>query len=425
MAIIKMLNSKTKQTNASMKKAVGYSLKMEAINNLASGINCNFDTAFEEFCLTKKIFHKEKGRLYIHFEQSFPPDADISPEQVHDLGRRLIEECDIFKGFQVVIGTHTDKDHLHNHFVINTVNADTGQKWHLSNYELTQLRSVSLEICREQEIPVWWDPKLKDDNNRETMSTASRGEYEKIKNGESWKYRLFQKVKESIKKCNSKEDFLKEMEKDGYSVHWTDQNKFITFTTPEGMKCRNNKLYPIEKFTKENILKQIENKPEIVKEKSEGELQKGECFKAIMTCIKHSHNQDEFINNMEALGYGVQWDHHKHLLFTTPDGKRFREDKFYPSDRITKDKLLQQFENNTKRRSIRTRIDHKNEMNRIVANLNNVSTILQVVKNHNNSNDLKPSNKMERKKNLEGDALKEKVKEKKTSTYDWDSEPEM
>ncbi|AFA47903.1 relaxase/mobilization nuclease domain-containing protein [Acetobacterium woodii] len=426
MAIIKMLNSKTKQSAYSMKQAVGYALKMNSVNFLASGINCNFDTAYEEFVLTKKMHHKENGRLYIHFEQSFPPDTTATAEQLHEIGRRLIEESSAFDGFQVVIGTHTDKDHIHNHFVINSVNAESGLKWHQSKFELLAIREKSLELCKEANINVWWDKQLKNTLENDQLSTVNYGEYEKQKQGKSWKFDLFQTIKECMKASDSKDQFIKAMRSRGYDVDWTDRHKYITFTTPEGMKCRNDKLYPIDKFTKTSLLKQIEKKDrEEIKdpqEMSDAKKQKSDCYNAIMLCAKHSHSKDEFINNMEGLGYGVQWDHHVHLVFATPKGKRFREDKFYPADRFSKEKLLLQFEKNADRRSQRTKLEHQKEMNQVILN---VKSLLAAVKSQENSKTNQPIAKLEKKKNLEGQALKEKAIEKSNTSYDWETDWEI
>ena len=76
------------------------------------------------------------------------------------------------------------------------------------------------------------------------------GEYRSTRRGMSWKYELYLAVNECINNSASKEEFISNMEKLGYKVKWTDTRKYITFTTPSGKKCRNNKLYKADELTK-------------------------------------------------------------------------------------------------------------------------------------------------------------------------------
>jgi len=232
-----------------MKRAISYILNPEKTEpHLISGHNCDPENAYYEFVLTKRHFKKETGRQFIHFVQSFAPYEKVTPEQVHKIAKELME-TDIFRGFQVVAATHTDKDHLHTHFIINTVNAETGRKWKQSRDQLQAIKDYSDQLCRNHGLQVI---------KGEQGNYKTRGEYRSHKKGQSWKYELFLAVKACMGNSTSKEDFIRNMNKLGYSVNWTDERKYITFTTPEGKKCRNRKLYPPERFTKENLLKTFE-----------------------------------------------------------------------------------------------------------------------------------------------------------------------
>lgn len=92
---------------------------------LISGVNCTGDSAYAEFMATKELYNKEVGVFYYHLVQSFSPDEKASPEQIHEIGRKLAE---YFKGHEVLIATHIDVDHKHNHLIINSVNFETGYK---------------------------------------------------------------------------------------------------------------------------------------------------------------------------------------------------------------------------------------------------------------------------------------------------------
>lgn len=96
-----------------------------------SCLNCkNIETAYEEMRNVKIHWQKENGVLGYHFIQSFKPD-EATPEQVHQIGVEFAKICFGDK-FQVVIGTHLDKKHLHNHIVVNSVSFLDGKKYHSS-----------------------------------------------------------------------------------------------------------------------------------------------------------------------------------------------------------------------------------------------------------------------------------------------------
>lgn len=111
-----------------MKRAINYiknPIKTEP--HLVGGKDCSSDTAFNEFVMTKQNFKKETGRQFIHFVQSFSPHDKATPEVINEIGKKLLEH-EAFKDFQVVYATHTDKEHLHNHFIINSVSFTSGRK---------------------------------------------------------------------------------------------------------------------------------------------------------------------------------------------------------------------------------------------------------------------------------------------------------
>lgn len=275
MAIIKMINGKSKQSLYGMNKFIDYVKKLKNEGGLIEGVNCNAETAFEQFCLTKEGFNKIDGRLYIHMEQSFPKDINMPVELSLEIGKQLISELpEIFEGFQIVIGVHDDKEHIHNHFAINSVNSITGKKWNLSKYDKRLITEKSLELCDRYAVKIWWDKsRFPDDKidtlDKEKLNTVKNGEWQKQQEGKSWKYELFLSITACLKTSYSKEDFIKNMNELNYQVQW-DHHKYIVFTTPDGKKCRNNKLYPVEKFTKENLEKIFErnrNRSEREKEK--------------------------------------------------------------------------------------------------------------------------------------------------------------
>ncbi|UQT50522.1 relaxase/mobilization nuclease domain-containing protein [Flavonifractor plautii] len=101
---------------------------------------------------TKRAVGKEGGVQYYHLIQSFQP-GEVTPELALEIAREFAEEH--LPGYQTVIGVHVDKEHIHAHILFNSVNADTGEKYH-SNAQsyYRQIRAISDRLCRERGLSV-------------------------------------------------------------------------------------------------------------------------------------------------------------------------------------------------------------------------------------------------------------------------------
>ena len=245
MAIIEAISSK-----ANIKRIISYVTQDKKTNvNLIFGKDCMAESCLEEMLYTKNLYHKNSGRQYIHIIQSFDPKDNLSAEQVHNVGIKL---ANTFNGFQVLVATHIDKNHLHNHLVINSVSFENGYKIQMSKKDLPYIKDYSDKLCLEIGASVI--PK------KEKTNYIKRNEYRVAEQGKSWKFKLMNAIDLSLAESNTKEEFIKNMNKLGYQVNWTDTRKYITYTTPEGYKCRDNKLYD-EKYSKgamENEFRRIE-----------------------------------------------------------------------------------------------------------------------------------------------------------------------
>lgn len=248
MAIIEFVNGKNK-TYSGLKRVINYILREDKTElGLYGGFNCDSENAFNNFILTKRLYQKETGRQYIHFVQSFADYENLSAETA----KAIVDDLLLFEKFnvyQIVYATHTDTDNLHTHFVLNTVNSFTGKKWRISKEELQELKDFSDEICRKYNLLI---------TNGQKDYRINRGEYRSKQNERSWKYEMFLAISEVKKVSCSRDDFIFKLNKLGYIVDWQDDRKYITFTNLDGKKCRNRKLYPPEKFTKEALEKQFE-----------------------------------------------------------------------------------------------------------------------------------------------------------------------
>lgn len=254
MAVIKAVNSK-----ASLGKAIKYVTKEEKTEEkLILGKDCNPITAIDEMKATKEQWNKTEGRQYAHLVQSFKPEDNVTAKKAYEIGKKFIENTEKFKGHEVVMATHVDKGHIHNHFIVNSVNYENGKKLHTTKNELQQLKEYSNQLSREYGLSI--PTKGKD------ITSFNQKKYKAIEKGFTGKEKSYlletaKEVSSSLKKAINKENFIKEMESKGYRVTWTDTRKNITFTTPEGKKVRDSNLektFKEHKFSKEGITNEIQ-----------------------------------------------------------------------------------------------------------------------------------------------------------------------
>ena len=210
---------------------------------LISGIGCQPETAFDEFLSTKLLHHKDGGVMFYHMVQSFPRGADVDPRAAHEAARQL---AGYFEGCEVLVCTHTDREHIHSHCIINSVNFETGRKVHMADEQIQELRVRNDEICEELVLP-----KFQGDEQKRSRG-MSNAEYYPAAKGESWKLELMRVIDECMRYAASREDFLALLRAEGYGATWTDNRKSITYTTPDGRKCRDSRLH-MTKYWKENM----------------------------------------------------------------------------------------------------------------------------------------------------------------------------
>lgn len=117
-----------------------------------SGINCNPKTALEEMMITKEQYKKKNGILGFHAFQSFA-EGEVTPELAHTIGIKLAEQM-WGDRFEVVVSTHLNTKHYHNHFVINSVSFKDGKKYYDKRETYAELRHLSDTLCEECGISV-------------------------------------------------------------------------------------------------------------------------------------------------------------------------------------------------------------------------------------------------------------------------------
>ena len=206
MAVTKIL-----ARNGGLKQAIEYVLNGDKTQEkiLTAHLNCDPGFAYQQMMDTKRELGKLDGRQCYHIIQSFVP-GEITPELALQISTEFVEEY--LPGYQVVIGTHTDRHHIHSHILFNSVNHETGGKYHCSKNEYyQQIRAVSDRLCREHGISV-----IIQGDGQKSMSYI---EWLRQSKGQpTYRSMLEADLKASIEDANSIGDFFRLMERKGYEI---------------------------------------------------------------------------------------------------------------------------------------------------------------------------------------------------------------
>lgn len=195
-----------------------------------SAINCaSVETAYDEMTATKKKFSKEDKVLAYHYIQSFKP-GEVTPELAHRIGVEFAEEC-FGDRFEVVIGTHLDKGHLHNHIVVNSVSfADGGKLRSTPESYYNIIRKTSDRLCKENELSVIENPKYKG---------LHYAEWKAQKEGKpTIRGQMRAELDDIITHSYTMKEFWRKLNKSGYVIHRKGENiKHTSIIPPFGKRA--------------------------------------------------------------------------------------------------------------------------------------------------------------------------------------------
>lgn len=254
MAVVKRMSSKAKV--GKIEKYLKQEEKTE--EKLISGINCDSDNFAKQCEMTNTLYNKNRNqndRKYYHIIQSFSPldNKKITLEQVHKIGEQFAEKN--FKGFEVLVVTHKDKEHIHNHFIVNSVSLENGKKYRADNKSLWELRRTSNELCKQNGLV-----NSIQELGKRTKDKLQSGELRKMVRGEdTWKAELKSQIVECASTSRSETEFKEKM-KEKYNVIVTErvrnskgQKEEIYEYQPKGNKkpCGEHRLG--EEYGKEKI----------------------------------------------------------------------------------------------------------------------------------------------------------------------------
>ena len=229
-----------RQNRSAMRAVINYcqqeykTFDSKSKRRLVSGVNCDGENAYREFMATKKIYGKGNGIFFYHYAQSFSPSEKITPEQAHEIALEFAEKA--WAGHEVLVTTHCDANHIHSHFIINSVGFESGMKLRQSPSTLKHLRKLSDDICVAHGLSVLQPYE----GGGKRMSTR---EYRARMKGESWKQKLANDIDKAMEYSGSKDEFIRSMSILGYRMTWTDERKYLTFHCPNGKSSRDIKLH--------------------------------------------------------------------------------------------------------------------------------------------------------------------------------------
>ena len=180
------------------------------IHRFVSGINCSPTAARDEMLAVKKRFGKENGTVAYHGYQSFAP-SEATPEMAHEIGMKLAARL-WGDRYQVIVATHLDREnHLHNHFVLNTVSFVDGIKYHRTKKDYHDMRVLSDALCREYRLSVIENPQY----GKAKHYGEWRAEQEQRP---TWRGLVRADVDEAIRQSMTERQFFDNLRKKGYEI---------------------------------------------------------------------------------------------------------------------------------------------------------------------------------------------------------------
>jgi len=288
MAVFKAINSGTKSRQG-LRNVLKYVLQDEKTNSKlisSSGLfdvldyELNADNIFLNFRSTAMDFDKwGSGRVYLHFTQAFAP-TEGNPEIIHKIGLEFAEK--VFPDNQVLVVTHEDKGHLHNHFIVNAVSQVDGHKFNMSKRDLQTMKDICNQLTSSYDLSIPEKGKTYEGEDRIDEVTAwNKDKYQILKKGVEGKIKAFlieamqavdrvlngryanQGLNENTTAYEYyKNEFIGGMERQEYKVNWSEKRKNVTLTDAKGNKIRMSNLaktFGAKIGTKEEIIYEMEN----------------------------------------------------------------------------------------------------------------------------------------------------------------------
>ncbi len=210
---------------SSLERAVDEALNQDKSEQdlFQSAIGCTLESAFADMCAVKKMWHKEKGVQGFHLVQSFAA-GEVTPELAHQIGLEFAEQL-LGGKFQVVVSTHLNTGHIHNHLVWNSFSMENGRKYRSNEKSyVAQIRRISDELCRKHQLSVI-------DTAKSERVARPYAQWLAEQNGKpTWKTPIQQDVDAAIAVSLTWKQFLRMLEQRGYTFRFN--RKYATLKPP-------------------------------------------------------------------------------------------------------------------------------------------------------------------------------------------------
>jgi hypothetical protein len=240
--------AETAGDDKALSDVIDYASNMEKtdLQFYTTGINCNVTAAKNQFDTVKMRFGKEGGIVAGHCYQSFR-EGEVSAAEAHEIGVELAREL-WGDRFQVIVATHLNTKHFHNHFVFNSVSFCDGNRFHFCNEAYRNLRETSDRLCKEHGLSIIENPEGK----RLNMNI-----YKMEQAGMPTRYNIArQAIDEAVSLSLNMEEFAGELKKRGYVCKLDPKHKYWSIVPPGWNKSiRTYRLG--EEYTKDRIMERV------------------------------------------------------------------------------------------------------------------------------------------------------------------------
>ncbi|WP_455938526.1 relaxase/mobilization nuclease domain-containing protein [Gemella morbillorum] len=253
MAYVKQLTIRS-----TLNKSINYITNKDKTDDgvLVYGLNCSINSklAYKQMQLTKKRYDKKDGVLGYHFIQSFKP-GEVDIETANKIGVEFAKSISKDK-YEVVVATHVDKGHIHNHLVMNSVSFKTGEKYNSNKKQYEEIKEISNEITQKYGLSII-EPKAKKEKGKTYKEWAEN------KKGTSWKSLIKKEIDNLInnKQVGSLEELIEKLKEKGFEVKYKNV-KYISFKAPGQQRFARGKTLG-EEYTEEALIRRIEKINEI------------------------------------------------------------------------------------------------------------------------------------------------------------------
>ncbi len=240
---------KPPKTQTAVVKLIRYAINPEKTTDekclYVDSINCSVVGTAEQFKVVRDRWDKNSGNYAYHFEQSFKP-GETSPAEAHQCGIELAQALFGSCGYQVVVCTHLDQAHLHNHFVVNSVNLLDGKKLQTDHDFIRRMREENDRICRAHNLSVVESPENKGKSYAEWIIDKN--------GGFTWRGMIREDIDALIPCVSTLKGLLDELSQCGYTVYH--RGKYISLSPP-GTNAH-FRLYKLGKgYSEEDITERI------------------------------------------------------------------------------------------------------------------------------------------------------------------------